>query len=163
MEKLRQEVRGRAAAGEEPYHKKTAAKFLTVCGLTWKQANEAIGTGTGTHWRLEELPTRGHPLVLVPMNSSPPRSRTSDSETPAAQRVGDSRLRTPALRADVPERPNGNPSAAMDSESRVLEPGGEEKTSVASLADVLDVFPGAREATVEGAASPPPPTRKGGM
>jgi hypothetical protein len=163
MEKLRQEVKGRAAAGEEPYHKKTAARFLTVCGLTWKQANEAIATGTGTHWRLEELLTRGHPLVLVPMNPSPPRSRTSDSETPAAQGPADSRPRTPAPGADVPERPNGTPSAARDSESRVLEHGGEEKTPFASVADVLDVFPGAREATVEVAASPPPLSRKEGM
>jgi hypothetical protein len=137
--------------GEGPYCKKAAARLLTVVGLTWKQAYEAVARGNGTHWRLEEQRTTwGHPIVLVPVNSSRPRSRGPDPEVPVAQGLQDSLFGTPAPGADVPKSPNGNPCVARGSEGPSLERGGKEKTPAVGVKDVLGAFPGARQLGEEG-------------
>jgi hypothetical protein len=151
MDQLRREVDARATAGEGPYCKKAAARLLTVVGLTWKQAYEAVARGNGTHWRLEEQRTTwGHPIVLVPVNSSRPRSRGPDPEVPVAQGLQDSLFGTPAPGADVPKSPNGNPCVARGSEDPSLERGGKEKTPAVGVKDVLGAFPGARQLGEEG-------------
>jgi hypothetical protein len=67
MVKLRAEIVRRAASGEESYSKKQAARFVTVCGITWKRAYALIEQGIGAYWRVMELTTkRGKPMVKLP-------------------------------------------------------------------------------------------------
>jgi hypothetical protein len=156
MDKLRQEVEGRAAAGEEPYRKETATKFLMVMGLTQKQAREVVNQGNGTHWRLEQLTTRhGHPVVLVPLNSAPSQREEPDPEAPAAQGLEATLPSSVAPEAGNEKSPNGNPCATTCSEDQSSRCGSEEKTSPVTVTDVLGVFPGAEE-------RPPEPPTKGG-
>jgi len=125
MAKLRDEIVGRTHAGEEPYSKTTAARFLTVLGVTWKRAYVLIEQGIGTHWRLVELTTkRGKPMVLVPVESPSTHSKSPTSEEPAAEGLAAPLFVTPAPSTDVTNTLDGNACAAMGSERGDLQRAG---------------------------------------
>jgi hypothetical protein len=145
MTHLRQEVERRAEAKEDPYNKKTAAKFLTTLGLTWKRAHDAVTEGTGTHWRLEERHSeRGKPIVLVPVNSSPRVPNNPAQEAPAAQGFQSHLFGTSTTGTGVPNRPPVRPSGSGGSVDDDLECGRKLRLPALTVEDVLEVFPGAR-------------------